>query len=156
MDSHQKIAEAIQQDLAVIGIDMKISSEDWNVFLEDRKQGKYDVAREGWLLDYDDPINMLEIFTTDSGNNDPQFGKDVKSWAPQNWDKYDELIKQIRVETDSDKRIDLMHQAEDMLMDTWAVVPLYEYNDMYMEKSNVSGDYANLFGMKYFLYTTKK
>lgn len=36
MDSHQKIAEAIQQDLAVIGIDMKISSEDWNVFLEDR------------------------------------------------------------------------------------------------------------------------
>ncbi len=34
-------------------------------------------------------------------------------------------------------------------MDTWAVVPLYEYNDMYMEKSNVSGDYANLFGMKY-------
>ncbi len=62
MDSHQKIAEAIQQDLAVIGIDMKISSEDWNVFLEDRKQGKYDVAREGWLLDYDDPINMLEIF----------------------------------------------------------------------------------------------
>ena len=47
MDSHQKIAEAIQQDLAVIGIDMKISSEDWNVFLEDRKQGKYDVAREG-------------------------------------------------------------------------------------------------------------
>lgn len=156
MDNHQKIAEAIQQDLAVIGIDTKISSEDWNVFLEDRKQGKYDVAREGWLLDYDDPINMLEIFTTDSGNNDPQFGKDVKSWAPQNWDKYDELIKQIRVETDSDKRIDLMHQAEDMLMDTWAVVPLYEYNDMYMEKSNVSGDYANLFGMKYFLYTTKK
>ena len=156
MDSHQKIAEAIQQDLAVIGIDMKISSEDWNVFLEDRKQGKYDVAREGWLLDYDDPINMLEIFTSDSGNNDPQFGRDVKAWAPQNWDKYDELIKQIRVETDSDKRIDLMHQAEDMLMDTWAVVPLYEYNDMYMEKSNVSGDYANLFGMKYFMYTTKK
>ena len=156
MDSHQKIAEAIQQDLAVIGIDMKISSEDWNVFLENRKQGKYDVAREGWLLDYDDPINMLEIFTSDSGNNDPQFGRDVKAWAPQNWDKYDELIKEIRVETDSEKRIDLMHQAEDMLMDTWAVVPLYEYNDMYMEKSNVSGDYANLFGMKYFMYTTKK
>ena len=50
-------------------------------------------------------------------------------------DKYDELIKEIRVETDSEKRIDLMHQAEDMLMDTWAVVPIYEYNDMYMEKS---------------------
>lgn len=156
MDSHQKIAEAIQQDLAVIGIDMKISSEDWNVFLEDRKQGNYDVAREGWLLDYDDPINMLEIFTSDSGNNDPQFGKGDKEYAPADWDKYDELIASIRTETDAEKRIEMMHEAEDMLMDTWAVVPLYEYNDMYMEKSNVSGDYANLFGMKYFMYTTKK
>lgn len=156
MDSHQKIAEAIQQDLAVIGIDMKISSEDWNVFLEDRKQGNYDVAREGWLLDYDDPVNMLEIFTSDSGNNDPQLGKGDKDYAPANWDKYDELVNQIRTETDAEKRVALMHEAEDMLMDTWAVVPIYEYNDLYMEKSNVSGDYANLFGMKYFMYTTKK
>ncbi len=156
MDSHQKIAEAMQQDLAVIGIDMKISSEDWNVFLEDRKQGNYDVAREGWLLDYDDPINMLEIFTTDSGNNDPQLGVDPAEYAPQNWSEYDELISAIRTETDAEKRIEMMHEAEDMLMDTWAVVPIYEYNDMYMEKSNVSGDYANLFGMKYFMYATKK
>lgn len=156
MDSHQKIAEAMQQDLAVIGIDMKISSEDWNVFLEDRKQGNYDVAREGWLLDYDDPINMLEIFTTDSGNNDPQLGVDPAEYAPQNWSEYDELISAIRTETDAEKRIEMMHEAEDMLMDTWAVVPIYEYNDLYMEKSNVSGDYANLFGMKYFMYATKK
>lgn len=156
MDSHQKIAEAMQQDLAVIGIDMKISSEDWNVFLEDRKQGNYNVAREGWLLDYDDPINMLEIFTTDSGNNDSQLGVDPAEYAPQNWSEYDELISAIRTETDAEKRIEMMHEAEDMLMDTWAVVPIYEYNDMYMEKSNVSGDYANLFGMKYFMYATKK
>lgn len=156
MDSHQKVAEAMQQDLAVIGIDMKISSEDWNVFLEDRKQGNYDVAREGWLLDYDDPINMLEIFTSDSGNNDPQFGKDVKEYAPQDWSEYDELISAIRTETDAEKRIEMMHEAEDILMATWAVVPIYEYNDLYMEKSNVTGDYANLFGMKYFMYATKE
>ncbi|MCI8326229.1 MAG: peptide ABC transporter substrate-binding protein [Lachnospiraceae bacterium] len=156
LDSHQKIAEAMQQDLAVLGIDMKISSEDWNVFLENRKQGNFDVAREGWLLDYDDPINMLEIFTSKSGNNDCQFGKGDKEYAPKNWDKYDELVNSIRVETDPEKRIEMMHEAEDMLMDTWAAVPIYEYNDMYMKKSNVEGDYANLFGMKYFMYTTKK
>lgn len=155
-DGHQKIAEAIQQDLAVLGIDMKITSEDWNVFLEDRKQGNYDVAREGWLLDYDDPINMLEMFTTDSGNNDPQFGRDPKEYAPQNWSEYDDLVSAIRVETDAAKRVDMMHQAEDMLMATWAAVPIYEYNDPYMQKSNVEGNYSNLFGMKYFMYTTKK
>ena len=71
---HIKVAEAIQQDLAVIGITMNISSEEWNVFLDDRKAGNFDFAREGWLADFNDPINMLEMFTTDSGNNDPQFG----------------------------------------------------------------------------------
>lgn len=156
MDSHQKVAEAMQQDLAVIGIDMKISSEDWNVFIEDRKQGNFDVAREGWVADYNDPINMLEIWTTDSGNNDAQFGREDKEYAPANWDEYDKLIDQIRVETDAEKRIELMHQAEDMLMKTWAVVPLYEYHDIYMQKSNVEGTVVNVFGMKYFMYTTKK
>ena len=48
-----------------------------------------------------------------------------------------------------------MHEAEDMLMDTWAVVPLYYYNDVYMCKSNVQGIYATVFGLKYFMYSTK-
>lgn len=154
-DTHQKVAEAIQQDLSVIGIDMKISAEDWNVFLQDRKQGKFDVAREGWIADYNDPINMLEIFTIDSGNNDCQLGKGEGSAAPK-WDEYDQLIKDCRSEADFAKRAEMLHQAEDILMDTWATVPIYYYNDIYMQKTNVDGSYVNLFGMKYFMYTTKK
>lgn len=73
--AHEGIAQAIQQDLAAVGITMDISVEDWQTFLNDRKQGNFDVAREGWLADYDDPINMLEMFTSDSGNNDMQLGK---------------------------------------------------------------------------------
>lgn len=69
------IAEAIQADLAQVGIDMKIETEEWNVFLQDRKDGNFDFAREGWIMDYNDPINILEIFTSDSGNNDAQLGK---------------------------------------------------------------------------------
>ena len=72
---HVAIAEALQQDFAAIGIDMSIKTADWNVFLDERKSGNYDVARNGWLADYNDPINMLEMWTTDSGNNDCQFGK---------------------------------------------------------------------------------
>lgn len=154
-DAHQKIAEALQQDLAVIGIDMKIDSMDWNVFLEERKQGNFDVAREGWVADYDDPINMLELFASESGNNDPQFGKGNGAAAPD-WAEYDQLIKDIRMESDLTKRAEMMHQAEDILMETYAVVPLYYYNDIYMQKSNVDGTFVNLFGMKYFMYSTKK
>ena len=49
--------------------------QEWNVFLNSRKDGQFDFAREGWLMDYNDPINMLEMFTTKSGNNDMQFGR---------------------------------------------------------------------------------
>ena len=69
------IAECIQQDLAVIGINMTIRTCEWNVFLNDRKNGNYDIARNGWLADFNDPINFLEMWTTDSGNNDCQFGR---------------------------------------------------------------------------------
>ena len=72
---HVAIAESLQQDFGQIGISMTIKTVDWNVFLEERKAGNYDIARNGWLADFNDPINMLEMWTTDSGNNDAQFGR---------------------------------------------------------------------------------
>lgn len=72
---HVAVAESLQQDFAAIGINMTIKTVDWNVFLEERKSGNYDIARNGWLADFNDPINMLEMWTTDSGNNDAQFGR---------------------------------------------------------------------------------
>ena len=73
--AHVAIAEAIQQDFAVIGAQLKIETNEWNVFLNERKAGNYDMSRNGWLADFNDPINMLEMWTTDSGNNDVQFGR---------------------------------------------------------------------------------
>ena len=72
---HVAIAECLQQDMAAIGINMTIKSIDWAVFLNERKSGNYDVARNGWLADFNDPINMLEMWITESGNNDAQFGR---------------------------------------------------------------------------------
>ncbi|MEG2709592.1 MAG: ABC transporter substrate-binding protein [Clostridia bacterium] len=69
------IAECIQQDMAVIGVDMTIKSAEWNVFLNERKAGNYGIARNGWMADFNDPVNMLEMWTTTSGNNDAQFGR---------------------------------------------------------------------------------
>ena len=76
---HVAIAEAVQADLSVLGIKMGIEQQDWNVFLEERKAGNYDVARNGWIADFNDPINMLEMWTTTSGNNDIQYGR-IDGW----------------------------------------------------------------------------
>ena len=158
--ANEAIGAAIQQDMAAVGITVDVETQSWNVFLNERKAGNYDICRQGWLADFDDPINMLEMWTTESGNNDAQFGRpdetgSVPSYAPQNWDTYNDLIASIKAETDLTKRVGLMHQAENMLMETWAVVPLYYYNDPYMQKSNVEGVYTNSFGYKYFHHATK-
>ena len=82
--AHIAVAEAMQQDFAALGIEVTIQSQDWNVFLQERKNGNYDFCREGWLADFNDPINMLEMWITTSGNNDCQFGRTAEYYAAQN------------------------------------------------------------------------
>ena len=65
------------------------------------------------------------------------------------------MIDEIRYDTDLAHRVETMHKAEDMLMDTGAIIPIYYYNDVYMQKSNVTGIYATVFGMKYFMHAVK-
>ena len=72
---HVAVAESLQQDFAAIGATLTIETNEWNVFLNERKAGNFDMCRNGWLADFNDPINMLEMWTTDSGNNDVQFGR---------------------------------------------------------------------------------
>lgn len=74
-EGNVKIGEALQQDFAVIGANLTVETREWSVFLNERKEGKFDFCREGWLADYNDPINMLEMWETNSGNNDMQFGR---------------------------------------------------------------------------------
>jgi oligopeptide transport system substrate-binding protein len=90
--------------------------------------------------------------TTAAGDTAEIFQSDS---AKPNWAPYDALISAIKSDTDLTDREAKMHEAEDMLMATGAVVPIYYYNDLYMEKTNVTGDYATVFGTKYFMYTTK-
>lgn len=83
-----------------------------------------------------------------------QFGREDNSYAPQ-WDEYVDLINEIYTTTDFAERATAMHEAEDILMETNAVVPLYYYNDIYLQKSNVDGIYTSLNQTKFFMYATK-
>lgn len=155
-DSNEKMAQLIQDDLKKVGIELTIKTEDWKVFISDRQNGNYTMCREGWIADYDDPSNMLEIFLSDGGNNDMQLGKATSAAAPANWaEDYDALLDQARAEEDTAKRADLLVQAEKKLMETYAAIPIYFYNDIYMQKSNVTGIYCTSTGNKYFMYATK-
>ena len=72
---HVAIAEYLQTTFSNYGISMDIQKQEWNDFLATRKAGQYNVARNGWLGDYNDPISFLDMWTSESGNNDCHFGQ---------------------------------------------------------------------------------
>ena len=171
-EGHKAIGEYLQSAFAAVGINMTLVNQEWNTFLNTRKNGEYSIARNGWLADYNDPICFLDMWTSISGNNDVQYGKgahtelamynldltafgyDIKvengTWAQT----YDVLINTIKSCTDNTNRYAMMHIAEDMLMATGCIVPLYFYTDIYMLDDSVQGFYSNPLGYKYFMNCT--
>ena len=171
-EAHKAIGEYLSGALSAVGITMNLENQEWNTFLNTRKNGDYSVARNGWLADYNDPICFLDMWTTVSGNNDVQFGKgahaglamynldltglgyDVKvengTWA----ETYDVLISKIKAETNSANRYAMMHMAEDILMSTGCIVPIFYYTDVFMIDDSIDGFFCNPLGYKYFMYTT--
>ncbi len=171
-EGHKAIAEAIQSNFAQMGINMSLENQEWATFLETRKNGDFSVARNGWLGDYNDPISFLDMWTTVSGNNDVQLGKgdnetvkaysidltdlgyDTKvengTWA----ETYDVVISDIKTCTDPKTRYALMHKAEDLLMSTGTICPIYYYTDLYMIDDSVDGFFTTPLGFKYFMYCT--
>ena len=151
---HQAIAEALQSDWGQIGVRCRIRTEEWNTFLADRRAGKLAVSRDGWVADFDDPITMLDLFTSDSLNNDCLIGRDpINPAEPRNWGDYDKLIAQAKSTNDMAERVKILHEAEAMVMSTYAAVPIYFYNDVYLCKTNVKGIYCTPFNMKFFMYS---
>lgn len=72
---HKAIAEYLQAAFKPYGIKLKLESQEWATFLNTRKDGNYSIARNGWLADYNDACSFLDMWTTNSGNNDAQFGR---------------------------------------------------------------------------------
>ena len=70
------------------------------------------------------------------------------------WTEYDALVAEIKSTTDFVEREALLHKAEEMLMATYAVVPLYYYTDIYMIDDSVQGFFSNPLGYKYFMHCT--
>lgn len=166
------VGEFLQTAFAAVGIQLQLEEQTWNTVHDSPDGGHYLVAHSGWLIDDDDPISFLEMWTTGSscnaarlGEGDQasaavydldlsQYGYDIQvqggTWAQT----YDVLISTIRTCTDRDTRYELMHLAEDLLMSTGAVMPLYFYTDLYLMDNSLEGCFSTPMGCKLFYQTT--
>ncbi|CAM3427223.1 peptide ABC transporter substrate-binding protein [Brevibacillus invocatus] len=146
-EGHKKIAEAIQDQWKKnLGVDVKLENKEWKVYIEDLHQGNYQIGRMGWLGDFNDPINFLELYKDKKGGNNDT-----------NWEnpKYKELLNQSALEQDPAKRSAILAEAEQILMDEMPIMPIYFYTQSWVQNEKVTGVIVDGLGNVDYKYADK-
>jgi oligopeptide transport system substrate-binding protein len=131
-EDHRRIAEAIQSMWKhELGIDVELENKEWGSYLAAQTALDYDVARRSWIGDYLDPNTFLSCFLTGDGNNRTGWGDP----------RYDALLRRASLELDRSKRFALLGEAEALLLDGAAVLPIYHYSTNELVKPYVRGLY---------------
>ena len=99
-----------------LGITAEFQQTEFATFLKDLHKGRFQMFDIGWIADYPDPENFLDIlFHSESTNNHTHYSNP----------EVDELLVQARVETDTTRRYALYNEAEQMILDDAPWVPLW-------------------------------
>ncbi len=139
---HKVVAEYLQQAWGELGINMEVNIVEWQSFTPMRRSQEYDVARNGWVGDYSDPSNMLDLLYSSNGNNDGKFSNE----------EYDAAMNTSRTTLDAAERSAALHQAEDILMEEVGCIPLAYYNDFWLQSDKITGMWHSAYGYWYFMY----
>ena len=139
---HKVVGEYLQKAWGELGIDVTVDVVEWASFTPMRRNGDFMAARNGWVGDYTDPSNILELFTTDNGNNDGNYSNPA----------FDAAIEKSRTTTDAAERSAVLHEAEDIIMEDAGCIPVAYYNDFYLMSSKVTGAWHASNGYWYFMY----
>ena len=138
---HTPVAEYLQQAWGELGITVNINKVEWASFTPMRRAGDYDASRNGWVMDYNDPSNMLELFTTGNGNNDGKYSSA----------DFDAAIEASKV-ADKSVHFQKLHEAEDILMNDYACIPVAYYNDFWLQSPSLKGTWHSPYGYWYLQY----
>ncbi|MED3691837.1 peptide ABC transporter substrate-binding protein [Peribacillus butanolivorans] len=146
LDSHKKIAEAVQgmwRDN--LGVEVTLENAEFQVKLDREKAGDFEISRAGWVGDYVDPMTFM-LWETDGAYNDA-------GWSNK---EYDSLLKEAKSTMEPKERMAALHKAEEVMIEEMPILPVYFYTKPYMVKSNVTGVYAPINAYPNFIYADKK
>ena len=135
-EGHRKIAVALQEMWKeYLNIDIKLLNQEWKVYLATESAGDYQISRGGWIGDYVDPNNFLDMFLCGGGNN-------RTGWCNE---EYDRLILEVAPSQSShEERLAVFQQAETMLLDDMPIIPVYTYTSLKLVDSSVGNLDGNI------------
>ena len=130
-DGHKLVAEYVQQQWKTnLGIDCVLENQEWATYLSNRNSGNFDIARAGWVGDYQDPNTFLDMFITGAGMNGGRYSDA----------KYDELIKQAAQMPEGEERFAVLKEAENIFInEDQGIIPFYVYVSTNMIDTNKWG-----------------
>jgi len=133
-EGHKQVAEAVQQMWKKnLGIHVNIENLEWKVYLKRMEMMDFQVARMGWIGDYQDPYTFLDLLLPASGNNH-------SNWSDE---QFVELLKEANRTQDAAARMELLREAEDFALKNQPVLPIYTYTRTQMIKPYVRGMWGN-------------
>jgi oligopeptide transport system substrate-binding protein len=136
-DQEKAVCEAIQQMWKKnLGITCTLRNEEWGVYLDDRANLNYDVARQSWAADYSDPATFLDMFVTGGGNNHSGYSNKT----------YDALIAKAKTTVDLKARMATLHAAEKILMTDMPILPLYFNTNPVLVSKHIKNFYQSALG----------
>ena len=138
---HKAVAEYLQQVYKDLGITMNIDIVDWSSFTPKRRAGEYEMARNGWVMDYNDASNMIELFTSTNGNNDGKYNNPA----------FDKAMNDSKV-ADKTAHFAALHEAEKIVSEDYGFIPVAYYNDFWLQSTSLKGTWHSPYGYWYLQY----
>jgi len=129
-ENHKRIAVAVVSMWKAIGVKAELFNSEVKVHYADLKQGDFQVARAGWIADYNDAQNFLYLLETRTGAN---------NYGRYSNDEYDTLMIDAEVTSDLEKRAQMMLKAESLAMRDQPVIPIYHYVSKSLVSKKVEG-----------------
>jgi oligopeptide transport system substrate-binding protein len=117
-----------------LGLRPRLVNQAWKVYLDSTKRLEYDVAWGAWTADYLDPTTFLDIMRSTSGNN-------RTGWADAT---YDGLLLAAAESSDRGRRIALLREAEQRLLDAWPIALVYQRINLNLVAPTVRGFHDNV------------
>jgi oligopeptide transport system substrate-binding protein len=143
-EDHRKIAVALQQMWKdILNIEVTLANQEWKVYLDSVTNMHFQIARRGWIGDYVDPNNFLDLFITGGGNNNTGFANPA----------YDEMVlREAPQAATKEERFAIFEKAETLLMEQMPIIPIFTYTSKHLIHPSVNGMPPNLMdsmNMKY-------
>lgn len=128
-DSHQRVAEAIASMWEKIGAHVDLYSADYSIHYGDLGAADFEVARAGWIADFNDPVAFLMLFrsTTERFN----YGRFTD-------EEFDKLMTLAASQAPEARQITLYRAAE-RVRDLYPVIPIYHHASRHLVGRQVTG-----------------